>query len=161
MLDKTLNKSRQPECATVPEGRKLMSSNKSVDTSAASLAHGSGTFIGQGDRVLRAYHADYQLMPFPKLRREIAVGLRLVEHKHIIHVLQAYHICVNRSGCHDPAPGDPGTESQRRRAPVVCGVHRGLDTGRPDLPLRFGAGGWLRVQRLVVDLRQRRARTLT
>lgn len=36
---------------------------------------------------MKQKHADYQLVPFQKAQRILAVAMRLTEHKHMIHVL--------------------------------------------------------------------------
>jgi pyruvate/2-oxoglutarate dehydrogenase complex dihydrolipoamide acyltransferase (E2) component len=73
-----------------------MSRNKRVDPPTASQIHGSETASGKGGRVRRTKHADYQLVPFPKAQRELAVGLRLSEHQHIIHGLLEVDVTTPR-----------------------------------------------------------------
>src|SRR5205085_10369245 len=60
-LDKSLSKARHPERATVPEGRKLMSRNKTVDTPTSSQVQGSDTASGEGGGVRQTKRVDYQL----------------------------------------------------------------------------------------------------
>jgi pyruvate/2-oxoglutarate dehydrogenase complex dihydrolipoamide acyltransferase (E2) component len=73
-----------------------MSRNKTVDTPTASQFHGSDVASGERGRVRRTKHADYQLVPFPKTQRVIALGLRLSEHKHIIHMLTEVDVTTPR-----------------------------------------------------------------
>jgi pyruvate/2-oxoglutarate dehydrogenase complex dihydrolipoamide acyltransferase (E2) component len=78
-----------------------MSRNKTLDTPTASQVHGSDTASGKGDRLRRAKHGDYQLVPFPKAQHEIAVGMRLSEHKHIIHGLMEVDVTTPRQVIHE------------------------------------------------------------
>lgn len=73
-----------------------MSRNKTVDTPTAGQVHGSDAASGQLGRVKRPKHAAYQLVPFPQAQREIAVALRLTEHKHSIHVLTEVDVTIPR-----------------------------------------------------------------
>jgi hypothetical protein len=59
-----------------------MSRNKTVDKTTGNQFHGSDTASGEQGRVRRTKHAAYQLVPFPKAQREIAVALKFTEHKH-------------------------------------------------------------------------------
>jgi hypothetical protein len=78
-----------------------MRRNKTVDKTTGSQFHGSDTASGEQGRVIRTKHADYQLVPFPKTQREIAFGLRLLEHRHIIHVLTEVDVTVPRQVIHE------------------------------------------------------------
>jgi pyruvate/2-oxoglutarate dehydrogenase complex dihydrolipoamide acyltransferase (E2) component len=51
--------------------------------------------------VRRTKHAAYQLVPFPKPQREIAVALKFTEHKHIIHVLTEVDVTTPRQVIHE------------------------------------------------------------
>jgi pyruvate/2-oxoglutarate dehydrogenase complex dihydrolipoamide acyltransferase (E2) component len=73
-----------------------MSRNKTLDPPTASQVHGSETANGEKGRLRRTKHTDYQLVPFPKAQRELAVGLRLTEHKHIIHGLLEVDVTTPR-----------------------------------------------------------------
>ena len=54
------------------------------------------TVSGTGGRVRQTEQATYQLVPFPQAQHEIAVALRLTEHKHSIHVLTEVDVTTPR-----------------------------------------------------------------
>jgi pyruvate/2-oxoglutarate dehydrogenase complex dihydrolipoamide acyltransferase (E2) component len=78
-----------------------MSRNKTRDASTASQVHGSETASGQHGRVRRTEHAAYQLVPFPQAQREIAVALKLTQHRHMIHVLGEVDVTTARRVIHE------------------------------------------------------------
>jgi len=73
-----------------------MKSNKIVDKTTASRVHGSDPASGEGGRVRRTKHADYQLAPFPITQRVIAALQRLAEHKHMMHALTEVDVTTPR-----------------------------------------------------------------
>jgi pyruvate/2-oxoglutarate dehydrogenase complex dihydrolipoamide acyltransferase (E2) component len=77
-----------------------MSTNKTVTTPTASQ-HGSEMANGEEGRVRRTKQVDYQLVPFPKAQRAIAVRMRFTEHKHMIHVLTEVDVTAPRQVIHE------------------------------------------------------------
>ncbi len=78
-----------------------MSRNKVGDTPTASQVHASEPASGEGGRVRRTKHADYQLVPFPQTQRVIAALQRFAEHKHTIHVLTEVAVTIPRQLIHE------------------------------------------------------------
>jgi hypothetical protein len=62
---------------------------------------GSDAASGERGRVIRTKHADYQLVPFPTIRRAGVDLRRMGEHKHIIHVLTEVDVTIPRHFLHE------------------------------------------------------------
>jgi pyruvate/2-oxoglutarate dehydrogenase complex dihydrolipoamide acyltransferase (E2) component len=78
-----------------------MSRNETVDTPTASQVHAEDAASGAGGRIRQTKHAAYQLVPFPQAQREIALMLRLTEHKHIIRGLMEVDVTIPRRVIHE------------------------------------------------------------
>ena len=94
-------KLKEDEHALVLEWRKLMRRNKTVDKTTASRFHGSDTARGEQGRMMRANHADYQLVSFPKSRHMLIASLHEGQRMHFIHAFLEADVTKAREYLHE------------------------------------------------------------